>query len=364
MTRKWNMIVDIERCNNCRSCFLAVKDEHTGNDFPGYAAEQPPQGHNWLDIERKERGSYPIVDAHFMPVMCNHCDDAPCMKVAKDGAIKKRDDGIVIIDPIKAKGQKQIVDACPYGAVSWNEELQLPQAWIFDAHLLDDGWEKTRAEQVCPTDVLRSVKVSDQEMQKIAAAEGLEVLQPELGAKPRVYYKNMHLFNKCFVSGSVAAMVDGVEECAEGVAFTRLAEDHLYWLMVASRWLDDAWFPHIKAGFFGAMPFPVRHIAPTMARRQVKQTLHLQALGRHTHEEQLGFARRDLDAIAKKVGDGPFLLGEKLTVFDFGIASLIAGTVDNEPATWMTNVVREFQPVVDYTERVQATVGAWCRKIT
>lgn len=217
MTRKWNMIVDIERCNNCRSCFLAVKDEHTGNDFPGYAAEQPPQGHNWLDIERKERGSYPIVDAHFMPVMCNHCDDAPCMKVAKNGAIKKRDDGIVIIDPIKAKGQKEIVDACPYGAVSWNEEKQLPQAWIFDAHLLDDGWEKPRAQQVCPTDVFESLKVEDSDMQRLVSLEKLEVLQPDLGTKPRVYYKNMHLFTKCFVSGSVTAMVDGVEECAEGV---------------------------------------------------------------------------------------------------------------------------------------------------
>jgi glutathione S-transferase len=153
------------------------------------------------------------------------------------------------------------------------------------------------------------------------------------------------------------------DEWAEGVAFTRLAEEHLYWLMVASRWLDDTWFPNIKTGFFGSMPFPVRHIAPTMARRQVRQTYHLQGLGRHTHEEQLDFARRDLDAIAKKVGDGPFLLGDKLTVFDFGIASLIAGTVDNEPATWMSDVVREFQPVVDYTERVQATVGAWCRKV-
>ena len=44
MAKKWNMIVDIERCNNCRACFLAVKDEHTGNEFPGYAAEQPPHG--------------------------------------------------------------------------------------------------------------------------------------------------------------------------------------------------------------------------------------------------------------------------------------------------------------------------------
>ena len=216
MTKKWNMIVDVERCDNCRICFLATKDEHIGNDFPGYAAAQPAQGHNWMEIERKERGTYPIVDANFMPVMCNHCDDAPCMKAAKDGAVKKRDDGIVIIDPVKAKGQKAIADACPYGAVSWNEELQLPQAWIFDAHLLDDGWAQPRAEQSCPTDVFKSVKVEDSEMQKIAAEESLEVLQPELGTKPRIYYKNMHRMTHCFVGGSVVANVNGVEECAEG----------------------------------------------------------------------------------------------------------------------------------------------------
>jgi Fe-S-cluster-containing dehydrogenase component len=216
MANKWNMIVDVERCNNCRACFLAVKDEYTGNEFPGYAAEQPAMGHNWLEIERKERGAYPIVDAHFMPVMCNHCDDAPCMKVAKNGAVRKRDDGIVIIDPVLARGQKEIVDACPYGAVSWNEEQRLPQAWIFDAHLLDDGWTQTRAEQCCPTDVFRSVKVEDHEMQRIKESEGLDVLQPELGTRPRVYYKNLHLMTQCFVGGSVTADVDGVEECAEG----------------------------------------------------------------------------------------------------------------------------------------------------
>jgi Fe-S-cluster-containing hydrogenase component 2 len=162
-----------------------------------------------------------------MPVMCNHCDDAPCMKAAKDGAVRKREDGIVIIDPVKAKGQKQIVDACPYGAISWNEEKQLPQIWIFDAHLLDEGWKQTRAEQVCPTGVFRSVKVEDAEMARIAAAEGLEVLKPELGTKPRVYYKNLHVMTKCFVGGSVVKMVNGVEECAEGaeVVVTRNGQE-------------------------------------------------------------------------------------------------------------------------------------------
>ncbi|MCC6171717.1 MAG: oxidoreductase [Gammaproteobacteria bacterium] len=216
MAKKWNLIVDVERCDNCRVCFIAVKDEHNGNDFPGYAAAQPAQGHKWLDIHRKERGSYPLVDAHFMPVMCNHCDDAPCMKAARDGAVRKRDDGIVLIDPVKSKGQKQIADACPYGAISWNEEKQIPQHWIFDAHLLDAGWNKTRAEQCCPTGVYRSVKVEDEEMQRIKAEEGLEVRNPELGTHPRVYYKNLHLITHCFVGGTVVADIKGVEECAAG----------------------------------------------------------------------------------------------------------------------------------------------------
>ena len=220
MSKKWNLVVDVEKCDNCRVCFIAVKDEHNGNDFPGYAAAQPPQGHKWLDIVRKERGTYPLVEARFLPVMCNHCDDAPCMKAATNGAVRKREDGIVIIDPEKAKGQKQIVDACPYGAVSWNEEKQLPQHWIFDAHLLDAGWTKTRAEQACPTGVYSSMKVTDEEMRQAASAEGLEVLKPELGTKPRVYYRNLHLVTKCFAGATVVHRVNGVEECASGVDVT------------------------------------------------------------------------------------------------------------------------------------------------
>lgn len=216
MSNKWNLIVDVARCDNCRNCFLATKDEHIGNDFPGYAASQPQKEHSWVDIKHKERGHYPIVEANFMPVMCNHCDHAPCMKVAKDGAITKRADGIVIIDPEKSKGQKAIVDACPYGAVYWNEEKQIPQAWIFDAHLLDDGWTKPRVEQSCPTSVFRSLKIDDAEMQRIKEQEGLEVLNPEYESKPRVYYKNLHMMSACFVGGSVVIDIDGVEECAEG----------------------------------------------------------------------------------------------------------------------------------------------------
>jgi len=217
MAKKWNLIVDVARCDNCRVCFLAVKDEYIGNDFPGYSAAQPAQGHNWLDIRRKERGTYPLVEARFMPVTCNHCDDAPCMSAARGEAVRKRPDGIVIIDPEKSKGQKQIVAACPYGAICWNEDKQIPQKWTFDAHLLDEGWKKTRAEQACPNSVYRTIQVEDEEMRRIQAEEGLEVLKPECGTKPRIYYKNLHVMTKCFVGATVVKHVEGVEECAAGV---------------------------------------------------------------------------------------------------------------------------------------------------
>src|SRR5258708_33197274 len=104
-------------------CTLDGMDEYVGNDFPGYAAAMPKHGHRWIDILQKERGQAPMIDIAYVPTMCNHCDDAPCIKAAKDGAITKREDGIVIIDPVKAKGQKELVDACPYGHIWWNEEI-------------------------------------------------------------------------------------------------------------------------------------------------------------------------------------------------------------------------------------------------
>jgi Fe-S-cluster-containing hydrogenase component 2 len=159
-----------------------------------------------------------------MPVMCNHCDDPPCLKAATDGAVRKRPDGIVIIDPEKAKGQKKIMQACPYHAIYWNEGKDIPQAWPFDAHLLDEGWNKTRAQQACPMNVFRTVNVDDNEMQRIQNEEQLEVLRPELGTKPRVYYKNLHRINTCFVGGTVVTQVDEVEECV-GDAEAVLSKD-------------------------------------------------------------------------------------------------------------------------------------------
>jgi Fe-S-cluster-containing dehydrogenase component len=210
--KKWNLVVDVALCHDCNNCFLADKDEFVGNDFKNYSVAQPWSGHRWMNIERKERGQFPMVQVAYLPVPCQHCDNAPCL--TKDGAVYKRKDGLVIIDPKKAKGQKQIVSSCPYGVIYWNEEAKLPQKCTGCAHLIDDGWTETRCTQVCPTGALKLVMAEDDEMAIRASAEGLEAYQADWGTNPRVWYKNLHRWTKSFLGGTVA--YKDIDDCAEG----------------------------------------------------------------------------------------------------------------------------------------------------
>jgi Fe-S-cluster-containing dehydrogenase component len=219
MMDKWNLIIDVPKCENCHNCTLSVKDEYVGNSFPGYSEAMPLHGADWIKISRKVRGTGHLTDVAYLPTMCNHCDDAPCVKVG-GGAVKKREDGIVIVDPVAAKGRKDIVASCPYGAISWNEELSLPQHWTFDAHLLDQGWKEPRAAQVCPTGAIKSVKCSDETMKSLAVAERLETLRPDLNTRPRVYYKGLYRFTKAFVGGSLVAESAAGLDCVEGASVT------------------------------------------------------------------------------------------------------------------------------------------------
>ncbi len=152
-------------------------------------------------------------------------------------------------------------------------------------------------------------------------------------------------------------------EVAVGTAFVRLAEDHLYWLMVASRWLDDDWFPNVKRDFFGSFPPVIRDIGATLARRQVRQTLDLHGLGRHSLEEQKAFAHRDFAAIERQVSHQGYIAGPRLTVYDFAVTGLVATTYDQQPHTWINPIADEYPAVRDYVEKVQQEVGVYGRHL-
>ena len=216
--RRWSLIIDVATCHDCNNCFLACKDEYFENDFPPYSVAQPRHGQRWMDIMRKERGQYPKVEVSYLPVPCMHCDDAPCVEKSKNGAVYKRDDGIVLIDPEKAKGQRDILGTCPYGAIWWNEERSVPQKCTFCIHLLEEGWKEPRCVQACPTGSMRLVHAEDSEMQKIIESEDLEVYQPQYKTRPRVYYKNLYQYTRCLIAGSVA--LRDTDECADGARVT------------------------------------------------------------------------------------------------------------------------------------------------
>lgn len=223
--KKYCFVIDVAICENCNNCFLSCKDEHCGNDWPGYTLSQPLHGQRWMNISRTERGQYPLIDVAYLPKPCMHCDDAPCITAATNEAVYKRDDGIVLIDPEKAKGQREIVNACPYGAIWWNEEAQIAQKCTLCAHLLDAGWKVPRCVQVCPTGALSILHLEDEDLVSLIELEKLETLAFEtMDTRPRAYYKNLHRYNKCIIVGSVATGEEGATECVVGAKVRLIKE--------------------------------------------------------------------------------------------------------------------------------------------
>jgi sulfite dehydrogenase (quinone) subunit SoeB len=243
--KKWYMIIDIEKCEDCNNCFMACKDEHVDNEFSPYSAAQPLHGHRWMNIMRKERGAGSLMDVAYRPTPCMHCDNAPCIKAAENGAVFKREDGIVIIDPEKSKGQKKIQKACPYNTIYWNQEKDIPQKCSFCAHLLDENWKEPRCVQACATGALKAVFKDDSEMQLIVEHEELEILHPEYKTKPRVYYKNLYRYACSFIAGCVAYISNGLEECAENAKVT-LIKDSAVIDECKTDYFGDFKFDHLK----------------------------------------------------------------------------------------------------------------------
>jgi tetrathionate reductase subunit B len=206
-------VIDVSICNGCYCCQIACKDEHVGNDWTPYAKPEPDTGQFWLKLHEFVRGTVPKVKMHYLPVLCQHCDNAPCIKSCPVDAIYKRPDGMVVIDPVKCTGCKNCPDACPWGVIFFNEDLNIAQKCSGCAHILDGkgGGEGLptipRCVDICPTGAITFM--SETEAKTTAAKGG--VLEPtsiskggatvaKLAANPRVFYLNVP---KKFIAGTV-----------------------------------------------------------------------------------------------------------------------------------------------------------------
>lgn len=208
------MIINYDICNGCYNCQIACKDEHVGNDWSPIAKPQPDTGQFWQKIHDNVRGQVPKVKITYEHSLCQHCDEAPCIDACKQKAIYKRDDGIVIIDPNKCRGNKMCIEECPYeDVIYYNDSLDIAQKCTFCAHLLDDGWEEPRCVDACPTGALVFGDEEDPEIKKLM--EKAAPLKPELTVKPRVFYIGLP---KRFIAG---ALYDSeADECIGGITVT------------------------------------------------------------------------------------------------------------------------------------------------
>lgn len=216
---KYGMVIDISKCIACYACFVACKDEFWMNDYPPYSLGVKKRGQTFIKLIKRERGKYPYVKVVYMPMLCMQCDNPPCVKAGGNEAVYKRNDGIVIIDPVKAAGRKELVNSCPYDLISWNDEKEIPQKCTFCVHRIQNG-EIPRCVQACPSGSIIFGDLDDpkSEISKMVKTGSVQVASPEKGTKPNVYYIHLERMTKFFIAGNVA--FKDTDECAENVKVT------------------------------------------------------------------------------------------------------------------------------------------------
>jgi len=104
--KKYGMVIDTNRCIGCHGCTIACISENNVPD--GYYR-------SWVKV--LEKGSYPDVSTHFLPRLCNNCEDAPCLNLCPTGATYRTpEDGVVHVDRKICVGCRICVVGCPYGS--------------------------------------------------------------------------------------------------------------------------------------------------------------------------------------------------------------------------------------------------------
>ncbi|MGH3782896.1 MAG: 4Fe-4S dicluster domain-containing protein [Pseudonocardiaceae bacterium] len=192
---RYGFAIDQRTCIGCHACTVACKTEH-----------EIPVGQFRTWVKYVDSGEFPNTTRDFGVMRCNHCTDAPCVKICPTKALFTRDDGIVDFDKDRCVGCKACMQACPYDAIYLDADTNTAAKCNFCAHRVDEGLEPACV-VVCPT---HSIWVGDLEdptsgISALINTNPVAVRAPEQSTGPNVFY----LGADRAVLDPLAAPVDG-----------------------------------------------------------------------------------------------------------------------------------------------------------
>ena len=176
----YGFVIDNRKCIGCHACTVACKAEH-----------DVPIGVNRTWVKYIEKGSFPNTRRTFTVLRCNHCDDAPCVKICPVGALFNREDGIVDFNNERCIGCKSCIQSCPYDAIYIDPESQTAAKCNYCAHRVDLGL-KPACVNVCPEQAIISgdMENPESEISKLLSRELVQARKVDKGTIPKLYYIN------------------------------------------------------------------------------------------------------------------------------------------------------------------------------
>jgi Fe-S-cluster-containing dehydrogenase component len=175
---RYGFAIDQRTCIGCHACTVACKTEH-----------EVPVGDFRTWVKYVDSGTFPDSTRDFAVMRCNHCTDAPCVKICPTTALFKREDGIVDFDSERCIGCKSCMQACPYDALYIDAETNTAAKCNFCAHRVDAGLEPACV-TVCPTHSIWVGDLDDEQsgISRLVAENDTMVRAPEQNTGPNVFY--------------------------------------------------------------------------------------------------------------------------------------------------------------------------------
>lgn len=139
-------------------------------------------------------------------------------------------------------------------------------------------------------------------------------------------------------------------------ALIRMAEDHLYFQLVADRWCNDQVWPHLRDTFFHEIPRFARGFVSSSIRKSVIKGLDMHGVTRFSEAERLDRVEQDLNAITAFLWQSPFLMGDRPTSADLSVAPILAAIRATPVRTELRRRIERDQVLSDYIDRVDQAI--------